>query len=43
MTSADEVAVMTSPRADISKRNLARDSAWRLVGARDGVEAREGS
>ena len=43
MMSADDVAVMTSPRADISKRNLARDSAWRLVGARDGVEVREGS
>ena len=43
MMSADDVAVMTSPRADISKRNLARDSVWRLVGARDGVEVREGS
>ena len=43
MMSADDVAVMTSPRADISKRNLARDSAWRLVGARNGVEVRDGS
>ena len=37
MTSADDVAVMTSPRADVSKRNLARDSAWMRVGARDGA------
>ena len=29
VTSANDVAVMTSPRADVSKRNLARDSAWR--------------
>ena len=36
MTSADDVAVMTSPRADVSKRNLARDSAWMRVEARDG-------
>ena len=27
---------MTSPRADVSKRNLARDSAWRRVEAREG-------
>ena len=26
--SADDMAVMMSPRADVSKRNLARDSAW---------------
>ena len=31
VTSADDVAVMTSPRANVSKRNLARDSAWRSV------------
>ena len=37
MTSANDVAVMTSPRADVSKRNLARDSAWMRVGARDGA------
>ena len=29
--SADDVAVMTSPRANISRRNLARDDAWRHV------------
>ena len=34
VTSADDVAVMTSPRADVSKRNLARDSAWRRVRVR---------
>ena len=37
VTSADDVAVMTSPRADVSKRNLARDNAWMRVGARDGA------
>ena len=35
VTSTDDVLVMTSPRADVSKRNLARDSAWRRVTARD--------
>ena len=35
--SADDVLVMMSPRADVSKRNLARDSAWRRVGVRDGA------
>ena len=37
VTSADDVSVMTSPRVDVSKRNLARDSAWMRVGARDGA------
>ena len=44
VTSADNMAVMTSPRADVSKSNLVRHDAWRRVGARDGswrcVEAR---
>ena len=31
VTSADDVSVMTSPRADVSKRNLARDGTWRRV------------
>ena len=38
MTSADDMAVMTSPRVDISRRNLERDGAWRRVEARDGVD-----
>ena len=47
VTSADDVAVMTSPRADVSRRKLARagtwkrmatsGSAWRSLEARDGV------
>ena len=44
MTSADDVAVMTSPRVNVSKRNLTHDSTWMHVGAREGswqrVEAR---
>ena len=31
VTSADDMAVMTSPRADVNKRNLARGGAWRHV------------
>ena len=31
VTSVDDVAVMTSLRADVSKRNLARDGVWRRV------------
>ena len=34
VTSADDVAVMTSPRADVSKR---RPGTWRCVEARDGA------
>ena len=37
VTSADDVAVMTSPRADVSRRKLARESAWQHVEARDGA------
>ena len=37
MTSVDDVAVMTSPRADVSRRNLARDGAWRCVTDPDDV------
>ena len=36
MTSTDDVAVMTSPRADVSKRNLVCDSAWGHMTAREG-------
>ena len=36
MTSADDVLVMTSPRVDVNKRNLARGGAWWRVEARDG-------
>ena len=31
VTSADDVAVMMSPRANVSRRNLAHDSAWQSV------------
>ena len=31
VTSANDVAVMMSPRANVSRRNLARDGAWRCV------------
>ena len=34
MTSVDDVAVMTSPRADVSRR---RPGTWRCVEARDGA------
>ena len=37
VTSADDVAVMMSPRVDVSKRNLVSDSAWRCLEARDGT------
>ena len=37
VTSVDDVAVMTSPRADISRRKLARGGAWRRVEARGGA------
>ena len=37
VTSADDVAVMTSPRADVSRRKLARGSAWRRVEVRGGA------
>ena len=47
VTSADDVAMMTSPKADVSKRNLAltaRGGAWGRVKVREGswrrVEAR---
>ena len=33
ITSADDMAVMTPPRADISKRNLAREGSWGRVTA----------
>ena len=33
MTSADDVLVMTSPRVDVSKRNLARGGAWQMKSA----------
>ena len=37
VTSANDVAVMMSPKVDVSKRNLVCDSAWRCVEARDGT------
>ena len=37
MTSADDVAVMTSPRADVSRRRPGVWSAWRRVMVRDGA------
>ena len=37
MTSADDVVMMTSPRADVNRRKLACVGAWKRMAARGGA------